>query len=202
MKSLFKFLKTTLVGGFLFLLPLVLSIFLIREAVRWGGKILEPTVRFLSLHSFLGVQAQYLLAIFFLVLFAFLAGLLARTHVGELLRQKLENVILQRMPGYTLMRGLAGVDPTIKKDDFKPALVRIAPGKLQMAFVVERHADGWMTVFIPSAPNPTSGTVQMISSEHLIELKKPPKELVMCLMKIGEGFEKLAAGEVEPDSAS
>lgn len=197
MKSLFNLIKTTLIGGFLFLVPLILSILVIREAIQWVAKVLEPTVRFLSLHSVLGVHAQYLLAIFFLVVLCFLAGLMAKTRLGRVLRQKLETMILQRMPGYTLMRGLAGVDPSVGKEEFKPGLVRIAPGKFQMAFVIERHSDGWLTVFIPSAPNPTSGAVQVISPEYLLELNKPSKELVMCLMKIGVGFEGIAGSEVK-----
>ncbi|HKY64575.1 MAG TPA: DUF502 domain-containing protein [bacterium] len=197
MKYLLRLFKTTFIGGFLFLLPLVLSVLLLREVVQWLGKILEPTVRFLALHSVLGVHAQYILAALLLFLFCFLAGLLARTGAGSLVRGGLENLILRKMPGYSLLKGLSGAESGRAKDDFEAALVRIAPGKFQMTFIVERHADGWLTIFIPSAPNPTSGTVQMVAPEHVVKLAIPAKQLAMCLMKIGDGFEGLAGTEAK-----
>ncbi|HEX5033268.1 MAG TPA: hypothetical protein VFW62_02195, partial [bacterium] len=67
----------------------------------------------------------------------------------------------------------------------------------QMTFIVERHADGWLTIFIPSAPNPTSGTVQMVRPEHVVKIATPAKQLAMCLMKIGDGFESLVGTEAK-----
>lgn len=197
MRAIWRFLKTTFLGGIFFLLPLVLSVLVIREAVDWLAKVLEPVARFISnRHAVLGMTLDYLLAFGFLILVGFIAGILARTRVGHSIHQKLENLILRKMPGYTLLRGLTGETEAGEAKDFRSALLKVGADKWQMAFLVERSADGWCTVFLPSAPSGTSGTIQLVSADQVVELAVEPKDLVMCIMKIGEGFDALAGAEI------
>lgn len=197
MKAIWRFLRTTLLGGIFFLLPLVLSVLVLHEAIHWLAKVVDPVARYIShRHVVLGMSVDYLLAVGFLVLVGFFAGLLGRTRVGHAIREKLENLILRRMPGYTLLRGLTGESEEGETKDFRSALLKIAPNKWQMAFIVERSANGWCTVFLPTAPSATSGVVQLVSSDQVIELSLPPKDLVLCIMKIGVGFDDLAGAEL------
>ena len=45
MKAIIEFVKTTLAGGFLFLVPVVLAIILVGKALQLAGQILAPVTR-------------------------------------------------------------------------------------------------------------------------------------------------------------
>jgi uncharacterized membrane protein len=66
------------------------------------------------------------------------------------------------------------------------ALVEIEDA-LVPAFVVEEHADGQYTVFVPSVPTPAAGTVYILarSRVHLIDV--PFTQGVSVISKWGAG---------------
>lgn len=45
MKAIIEFVKTTLVGGFLFLVPVVLAVILVGKALQLSGQVLAPASR-------------------------------------------------------------------------------------------------------------------------------------------------------------
>jgi len=45
MKAIIEFVKTTLAGGFLFLVPVVLAVILVGKALQLAGQILAPVAR-------------------------------------------------------------------------------------------------------------------------------------------------------------
>ena len=57
---------------------------------------------------------------------------------------------------------------------WKPALVEIEDA-LTPAFVIEEHADGRFTVFVPSVPTPFAGAVYVLSAERVHVLDVPSR---------------------------
>jgi uncharacterized membrane protein len=45
MKTMRAFMKVTVAGGFLFLVPLVLTVLLVREVLQFAGKLFAPMAR-------------------------------------------------------------------------------------------------------------------------------------------------------------
>ncbi|MBN1466585.1 hypothetical protein JXA02_12570, partial [candidate division KSB1 bacterium] len=78
MKAILKFINTTILGGILFLAPIVLLVFILGKALAIAHKLLDPVVLRIPFKSIIGLPTPVLLAILFLVLFCFSAGLLAR----------------------------------------------------------------------------------------------------------------------------
>ena len=111
----------------------------------------------------------------------------------------IEESVLQLIPGYTLLKGLgdqAGDSETAK---MKTALLGGA-GNWSFCFIVERHPNGYLTVFRPSAPSPTSGAVLFVSPDQVKEVDIPVVEVMRCLMRDGGGSvdllrDKLKSGE-------
>jgi hypothetical protein len=56
---------------------------------------------------------------------------------------------------------LAGIETN---ENLKPTIVRVHNG-WQIGFLVDAFNDGHVAVFIPGAPDPSSGVVQIISSD-------------------------------------
>jgi uncharacterized membrane protein len=76
-------LETTVVGGFLFLLPLVLVAILLGHAIRLAGKLAKPITDTLQVDAVIGSGGEEVLAIFMLVAVAIVAGLLRARSPAE-----------------------------------------------------------------------------------------------------------------------
>ena len=110
-----KVLKTTIMGGLLFLLPLVLVVLLLSHALRFAGKAVGPISEFLTLDKVFGPAAEESLAVLILVFISLAAGLIARTRFGRDIMRWTENSFLGGLPQYRLVKVLPRVLPRLKK---------------------------------------------------------------------------------------
>ena len=63
MKSVTAFVKTTLIGGLLFLVPLVATIVILSKAMRYAAQILRPEEHVLLRRTIVGLAVADVLAI-------------------------------------------------------------------------------------------------------------------------------------------
>ena len=81
--SFVGFLKATLAGGLLFLLPVVLVLIVFQRAMKYALGAAKPISHLLPVESVIGAYGEDALAIFMLILVSLLAGLVARTREGR-----------------------------------------------------------------------------------------------------------------------
>src|SRR5215831_18221904 len=137
-----EFLKATVAGGMLFLLPLVLVVLLLSHAMRLAGKVAHPIAKFLNLDAVLGAAAEDSLAIAILLVISIAAGLVARTVAGRSIMRWSENSILGGPPQYRLVKSVAeGLAQIESAEDLKPALVSIEEG-WQIGYLLEQVQNG------------------------------------------------------------
>ena len=102
--------------------------------------------------------------------------------------------MLERIPGYTLVRGLA---ERLGGDDrggtFQPALVELEDA-LAPAFIIEELNDGRYTVLIPSVPTPASGSLFILPRARVHPIDVPFTQAVKVISKWGTGAGELARG--------
>ena len=103
MKVLAEFTKTTLIGGVLVILPIYVAVLLLAKAVNGLLALLTPVTAQLPA----GVQFRQVAAILLLLLVCFVVGLVVRTGPGLRAKNAFEQAVLERLPGYTFLRGLA-----------------------------------------------------------------------------------------------
>jgi uncharacterized membrane protein len=176
-----NFLKATIVGGLLFLLPVVLILIFLRRALQPAGKVAEP------LSCSAGLAPWRLPAVLVLVLISFLAGLVARTRAGRRTMRLVENSLLGGIPQYQLVKGMAeGLAQVENAEGVKPALVSIEDG-WQIGYLLEPLENGWVTVFLPQAPTPMSGTVMYLPADRVRPLDIPMVKAVSIVKHIGVG---------------
>ena len=85
------------------------------------------------------VVNDYVLAIVLMVALCFAAGLLVRTQFVRRPGEWVERNVLERMPGYMLLRGMTRrLTGEHDEQTFQPALVEIEEA-LVPAFIVEKH---------------------------------------------------------------
>lgn len=103
MRAVLTFLKTTLLGGVVFVLPAYVSALLLLKTLGAAAAVVEP----ISTH--LPETAPYRKVLAFLLLLGvcFVTGLFVKTAVGRLVKRAVERNLLERVPGYAVFRGLA-----------------------------------------------------------------------------------------------
>ena len=191
MKSILKFMRTSLVGGILFLLPIVVLAIIAGKALAIARKIVGPLAAHLPEDSVFGLDMPKLLAIGLLVLFCFLAGVFARTRLAQKGVSWLETTVLSNLPGYEFIKNLSG---NLLGDENKkayPVVLARSEDCWQLAFLIERLDGGHVTVFVPGAPSPQSGSVYFMTEDRIRLLDIPSPAATKCLKRYGLGSNAL-----------
>lgn len=185
-----EFLKTTLVGGVLFLLPVGLILFILGYAMRLADKVAKPisaTLKLDQMGHIVGVSAATLVAVVVLVVVSFGAGIIARTRPGNRISRWFEDSVLSGVPQYQMVKSMAeGLAHIESATGLKPALVSIEDG-WQLGYMLENLQGGWVTVFLPQAPTPLSGNVMYFPSERVRPLGITMVDAMSIVKRIGVG---------------
>ena len=185
MQSLFKFLRATIAGGILFLLPLVILIILLIKAYHIVTKISEPLARQLPEIGF-GLDGSALLAILILILVSFLSGLIFLSPRAKQLMTKLEDGLLIYIPGYFLMKSVAA-DVMGEKIDNKMTPVLVQDGEnWNIGFLIESF-EQHCTVFLPDAPRHDAGEVKIVPLTTIKKIDIPINKVTQSLKSYGKG---------------
>jgi uncharacterized membrane protein len=189
MKTLGRFLKVTLVGGLLVVLPLWVSLLMLFKAINGALKMLLPIAKLLPQR----IVHEKISAILLLLLICFVVGLLTRTQLGQRLGHWILENILDRIPGFALIRGMTRQFVGNKEETlFQPALVEIEEA-LVPAFIIEKHMDGRFTVFVSSSPTPMAGAIYILSPERVHPVEVPLRKAMVCVTKWGAGAAEMRA---------
>ena len=183
------FLKTTIVGGVLFLLPLAIVLILLGYAFRLAAMVAQPISDKLQLQwsDAAGVGAVTVLSALVLVIVSFGAGITARTYSGRYITRWFENSLLGRLPQYQMLKSMAeGLTQLENASGIKPALISIEGG-WQMGYLLEPLENGWSSVFLPQAPTPMSGNVMYLPADRVRPLDITMVEAMAIIKRIGVG---------------
>ena len=186
MARLVRFVGTSIVGGLLVILPIYLAVLLL---IALGGKViglLRPLAKLVPD----AIPHPGVLVGVLAVLVCFVAGLLVRSFPRSSLGRGLEQKVLERLPGYSMLRMATRSLFGEQRDGLQLALVEMEDG-LVVGVVMERHAVGWVTVFVPGTPAPASGAVYLFpeGTVHLVDV--PFSAGIKAASRYGQG-----AGEV------
>ena len=178
-----EFTKTTLIGGLLIVLPLYVALLLLAKTVSGLLALLSPITAQIPAE----VEFRAVIAVLILIAVCFVAGLAVRTRPGLRAKNALERNLLEKIPGYGLLRGLTGrVTGTSDDATFAVALVEIEEA-LVPAFIVEELKDGSYTVFVPSVPTPAAGSIYILPRDRVHRVAVPFTTAVSVISKWGTG---------------
>ena len=186
MKSFLSFLRSTLTGGVLFLLPMVLLVVLLNKARLIMLTLSKPLADRLP-DVILGLDGSNLIAIGLLLMICFVSGLLFRSPRVRQSIGSLEENFLTFLPGYALIKSIAvdAVGDTAADHQMKTVLVR-EDNFWRIAYLVEEVGD-LSTVFIPDAPRHDAGEVRIIPSDQLIRTPVTTGKAARSIQRYGRG---------------
>ena len=187
MKKLVEFVKTTMIGGLLLILPIGLIAMLLIKAVVTVRAIITPLAAQLPK----GIHFPTLIAVLLVLAVCFFAGLLVHTVLGQRIRQAIEKRFLERIPGYSLIRSLTRRVAGKEEGQTFAVALAVIEDALVPAFIVEEHGDGLYTVFVPSAPTPAVGAIYILPKERVHLVDVPFVRAVSCISRWGTGSGEL-----------
>jgi len=189
MKRLGTFLLKAIVRGALIVVPVYLAILLLLKAAKSLIGIVHPIAKLLPDWF----PAANVLSILLVLIVCLLIGVLVHTAIGRAAKKSIERSVLERIPGYELLRTL-GQRATGQSDTsaWQPALVEIEEA-LVPGFIVEGIDEDLVTVFVPSAPTPFAGAVYIIARRRVHPVDVPFTQAVKAVSRWGTGSKELVA---------
>ncbi len=189
------FWKTTLIGGVIFLLPLMVIGWLVGQIVSIAWPIAQSIQEALGLHTVAGYALLIGLTLAVIVLACFLAGLLARRQFAQRIAGFVEKNLSLMFPRYLIVKELmAG---SIGGDENKPQLKAVAvqtPLGRRVGFELERSPEGPVTVYLPGSPDPWAGSVTLVESHQVEPLDVEFVDALTTCEQLGRGTAKILQG--------
>ena len=195
-KQILSFVKAATLGGLFILLPVVLIVRLLAEAMDLAVAVATPIADLFPQGTLDDSKFPRLLAVGLIVVTAFVLSLLARCKPGRWMGLWIERGLLLPLPGYRAIKSLTrSLGNPEQAEGFKPALLVSADGQKELAYLIEDHGDGQATVMLPWAPTPLSGSVRIVRREHITALDASLGDVTRVLSHWGAGAEELLKSE-------
>ena len=187
--SWMKLIRTTIIGGFLVVMPAYLAILLLGELINGLLGMLARLIK--PITAVLGIDESAIsfpVGVLVFLLFCAVAGVLLKTSYSKLIKKRIEPVFRQ-VPGYVLLRSLTNRVARLEtQEKLAVAFVELAESQrsLSPAIVLEKHAGGTYTIFVPIVPTPTVGSIYIVPEQRLFIVDVPFLDMVKFISKWGE----------------
>lgn len=176
MKRIKSFLLLTLLGGVVVVLPAAILAMLLGWLFTLIRGLISPLTALISAHTAYNEWLAGGVVVMLILSSCFLIGLLVKTGLGAWVHNRLDRVLGKLAPGYRVIRELVDQffgDQQTSLFSGEVALARIYGADIPVtvtAIVTARHDNGYYTLFVPTAPVPTSGITYHLPPE-CVELK-------------------------------
>jgi len=193
MKRIAQFVRTTIVGGIFFLAPIVVLIVILAKAFDYAKKGLNALLVHIPAASDLSASAATALAVAIIALICFLAGLAARSVTAHRVIDTLESSVLSKIPGYGYLKQESASALGVAEIAELPVVFVPMEGGWQLGVRTEALSNGLISVFVPGAPNPHSGSVFFFSADNVRPAGVKMAAALNCLRRCGAGTSALGA---------
>jgi uncharacterized membrane protein len=193
MKTLTQFVRTTIVGGLFFLAPIVVLIVILAKALDFAKKSLNAVFVYIPAASELSAGAATVLSVTIVALVCLLAGLVAHTVIAQRLINLLESSLLSKIPGYDYLKQESASALGVAEIAELPVVFVPMEGGWQLGVQTEALSGGLVSIFVPGAPDPHSGSVFFFSKDNVRPADIKLAVALNCLRRCGAGASALGA---------
>lgn len=174
--------RDNIIIGLVALLPITILVFFFRWLYLTTTELISPLTQLVVNWLSMGAWFADIFVLAVLISFLFFVGLLVRTRVGKFFGDLVGRYLLAKLPGYRLVKEtIAQFIRTDKASPFsKVAVVKFYGEDVgATAFVTAEHENGYVTVFVPTGPNPTSGLMFHVPAHRVVVLSDIPVDVAM-----------------------
>src|SRR6185312_14438380 len=169
--------RTTIVGGILFLIPIFIIVWILVKIFDTASSIALPVSRWSGVHSVPGVGA--------VTVFAIVLMILAGISFGQSVLRWLEGGFLATMPQFSFLEGVVKSFDTSANQ--VPIVLVPTDAGWTLGMMLETQVGDWNAVFLPSSPQWTSGSISYVHSDNIIPVDLTLADLMMLMRKRGVG---------------
>ena len=190
----YGFLKTTAIGGLIFLLPLAVIGGLLGYVYSLVLLVYEPLKEYIPVRSAVGVTVLFLIAVAILLTLCFICGLAARRAIARKFSQKIEKQLVMVFPKYAIYKDI--VAGNIGGDTLAPTLVPVTirfNDHTRIGYQAGRTERGLVIVYLPGSPDPWIGSIALVEAHRIEPLDVDFNETAAICERLGrESLESLA----------
>lgn len=184
---MFRFLKTTVIGGLVFLVPIIIFAIIITKAIELTNKLAVPLSAMIPVDSIGNVTVVNLITIIIILLICFIAGIAAKTTIASFSIGLLESKVLSKFPAYDFLKSkMHAVLQTEEIEGMQPVLVRL-DDYWQIALEVEPISGGTVAIYLLGAPDPWSGSLCFVTKDRVQPLELTLAKVLRTLKGLGRG---------------
>lgn len=180
--------RTTLIGGAIFLVPVVFLLYIFAEAYKITSRLAEKLSPLLPFDSIAGLALVNILAILLIFVICFLAGLAAQHSFLARKVEQIESILVEFFPGFAIAKsmasGMAGKESG--PEAFLKTVLVTFDDHEAIGFEVER-TENRVIVFLPGAPSAWSGNSVSVPPDRVTPLNLPVHKVSGLLRTLGRG---------------
>jgi len=195
-----EFVRTTVIGGALFLLPIFFVMFVMAKVVDLMKHVTEPLAVSLGVATVAGVAASTILTVIGMILGAFLVGLIARTRMGQAFLTWMQKGVAAVLPQFSLIQDMAKTIGPESAAEMPIVLVPTDAG-WTLGLLVEAPVGDWHAVYLPGAPGMSSGSIAYAHADQVHRTDLTISQLWVILRRRWMGsakvYERLAKLQAE-----
>jgi uncharacterized membrane protein len=193
MKTVALFVRSTILGGVFFLAPIIVLMVILAKAFGYAKQGVHAIVVHVPMVSDLRVEVATVLSIAVIALVCLLAGLIAQTLIGQRLVNVLESSVLSKIPAYEYLKQESASVLGVAEIGELPVVFVPMEGGWQLGVQTEVLSNGLVSIFVPGAPNPHSGSVFFFPTEIVRPAGIKLATGLNCLRRCGAGASGLGA---------
>jgi uncharacterized membrane protein len=189
MKTIAEFFKSTLIGGFFVILPMLIIYLLVKETIGAITALASPIMDLLPERFVTSDTTPVLTSLILLILVAFVTGAILRYSFAQKAINTFETRLLNKLPGYTIIRSLTRrFSGSEDAEAFRPALMAMPMESYSVVFIIEELANDHYSVLVPVSPTPGAGNVQIVPASRLRIVDASTAAIFDSLSRWGEGL--------------
>ncbi len=199
------FLRKSLFGGIVVLLPIILLSLLLKWAFYFVTDLIQPLTDYVITRFSLPELTADIVVILVIVIICFTVGTVVSTSIGKWLHGHFDKYLARLAPGYKLIKEIViqffGDSDASPFSSGEVAIVQLFGASCPTtvtAIVTSKHDNGTITVFMPTGPNPTSGNIYHLPAE-LVEIRPDisVENMMKSIIACGAGSGKLMDRKAE-----
>jgi len=191
MKKIFDFVKTMVIGGVLFFIPLIILIVILQKAFQIAAALVMPIIKLLNVTHIFGIGVEIIVAIAIILFILYLGGLISKTSRAKKAVKKIEDALLSKVPGYDMIKNMGESFVGFEGNTSISTVLARIEDAWQYGFLIEEIEGEQYAVYVPGAPNPMSGSVYILEKARIKKTNIPLQAAMKSLRGLGAGSNEL-----------
>jgi len=184
MKILFKHIKSRVLAGLVFLVPLFAIILILQKLWNFLSGSGHYIAKLLGLKPVLGSSAIPVITTLLLLILLYLFGWLVKFRSLNKTKDWIETKVLQYIPGYLTYKAQISDKLGPRADTRQPVWVTTPSGKRPGLLIAEQGQQA--IIFFPNSPDSNNGQVFVVSIQQVTKMDVDASNFIKSLQKFGK----------------